>query len=119
MQTQPFFSTPARDLRPREQPILQALHRYYCLTSRQICRLLYSRGSLTYIQATLKALVDQRYVQRIWIPKRGPFGSSPAVYMLARRGLNHLRNLGMTLERRHHPAEQDCLSYLFLSHTMS
>src|SRR5688572_15509056 len=98
---------------------LSALHRYYYLTSRQLCRLLYSRGSLTYIQTKLAKLVRAGYVQRVWMPKRSACGSSPAVYTLARRGLNHLRSLGIDVPSRRHPSEVEGLSYLFLSHTLA
>jgi hypothetical protein len=118
MQTAASISSSVPGLKPCEEPVLQALQRYYCLTSRQLCRLLYSRGSLTYIQSRLKSLVGAGYVERVWMPKRGPSGSSPAVYVLARRGLNHLKRLGAQIDRRHRPAERGRLSYLFLAHTI-
>ncbi len=118
MQTADSIQSSPLGLKPCEQPVLEALQRYYCLTSRQLCRLLYSRGSLTYIQARLKTLADAGYVQRIWMPKRGPSGSSPTVYTLARRGVSHLTRLGSQIDWRHHPSERERLSYLFLSHTI-
>jgi hypothetical protein len=108
----------SEDLRPSDQCVLLALQRYYFLTSSQLCRLLYSPGSLTYIQSKLRKLVTSRYLQRIWMPKASPFGSSPAVYTLARRGLNHIRRLGLEVPRRHRSSEHESASYLFLSHTL-
>src|SRR5688572_12473774 len=96
----------------RDEEVLQRLHRYHYLLSRQVCRLLYSRGSLTYVQGKLKRLTEGGYCQRIWMPKRGQYGSAPAVYTLARRGINHLRAAGIQVNRRYHPSEQEVRSYL-------
>jgi hypothetical protein len=63
-------------------------------------------------------LTDAGYCQRIWIPKRSPHGSAPAVYTLARKGLNFLRANGVEVTLRFHPSEQAGLSYLFLNHTL-
>lgn len=102
----------------RDEEVLRHLHRYHYLLSRQVCRLLYSSGSLTYVQGKLKRLTDGGYCQRIWLPKRGQYGSAPAVYTLARRGINHLRAAGFEVNRRYHPSEQEARSYLFLTHTL-
>ena len=88
------------------------------LSSRQLCRLHYSSGSLTYVQSKLKRLTDDGFCQRIWVPKRVPHGSSPAVYTLARRGINQLRDEGLEVSQRYHPSEKQALSYLFLNHTL-
>ena len=100
-----------------DERILGALWRYHYLGSQQVQRLLYSPGSLTLVQSRMKRLTELGFTQRLWIPKRTPRGSTPAVYTLARRGLNHLRTEYSTT-RRFHPSEQRSLSYLFLSHTL-
>ena len=66
----------------------------------------------------VSALTDAGYCQRIWLPKRGPRGSAPAVYTLARRGINRLRAEGFEINLRYHPSEKSELSYLFLTHTL-
>src|SRR5262249_41542497 len=52
------------------------------------------------------------------IPRRDWRGSAPAVFSLARKGLNHLRSLGIEVNVRFHPSEKAGLSYLFLTHTL-
>src|SRR5262245_45002143 len=95
-----FPDRPVQPKRPTRIPgntdrlILGSLVRYHYLSSQQICRLCFKSGSLTYVQTKLKALTEGGYCQRIWLPKRGPRGSTPAVYTLARRGLNLLHAEG-------------------------
>jgi hypothetical protein len=105
-------------LRPADFLILSWLNRFHYLSSQQLCRLGYSQGSLTYVQTRLKRLTDAGYCQRIWLPKRAPHGSAPAIYTLARRGLNFLRTHGVEVATRFHPSEQRGLSYLFLTHSL-
>lgn len=105
-------------LKPSDEQVLKWLQRLHYLSARQLCRLGYSSGSLTYVQTKLKRLTEAGYCQRIWLPKRAQYGSAPSVYTLARRGLNHLRALGLDINNRFHPAEKRTLSYLFLDHTL-
>ncbi|HEU0074390.1 MAG TPA: replication-relaxation family protein [Dehalococcoidia bacterium] len=107
-----------RILGSAELSFLKSLLRYRYLSSRQVCRLHFSSGSLTYVQSKLKRLTDDGFCQRIWVPKRVPHGSSPAVYTLARRGINQLRDEGLEVSQRYHPSEKQALSYLFLNHTL-
>ncbi|MGD9685352.1 MAG: replication-relaxation family protein [Candidatus Obscuribacterales bacterium] len=109
---------PITALKPSDEQVLRSLHRFHYLSSRQLCRLAYSRGSLTYAQSKLKKLTDAGYCQRIWVPKRAQYGSAPSVYALARRGINHLRAIGLDLNGRFHPSEKRSLSYLFLNHVL-
>lgn len=102
----------------QDEAILRCLARYQYLLSRQICRLLYSPNSITYVQTRLKRLAEGGYCQRLWLPKRGRYGSAPAVYTLARRGIAHLLSSGSRLNRRYHPSEQEARSLLFLQHTL-
>lgn len=104
---------------PADDAILQALLRYYYLSSQQICRLLYSAGSLTYVQTKMKILAEAGLCQRLWLPRPAPRGSAPSVYTLGRRGLNHLRALGFDTAKRFRPSEHREHSYLFLSHTLA
>lgn len=104
---------------PSDDVILRALHRYYFLTSSQVCRLLYSPGSHTYVQAKLKALADRGWIQRLFLPRPAAAGSGPRVYTLARAGLNYLKDEGLDVAHRYRPAEHRVHSYLFLSHTLA
>lgn len=105
-------------LKPADEIVLHWLNRFHYLSAAQICRLSYSRGSLSYVQTKLKQLSDASLVQRIWLPRREPRGSSPAIYTLARKGINYLRALGVEVAVRFHPSEQSSLSYIFLTHTL-
>lgn len=107
-----------RSLGLAEEAIARSLLRYYFLSSRQICRLHYSAGSLTYVQSKMKALTDAGYCQRLWLPRPEPRGSAPSVFRLARRGLKHLETLGLE-PRRFRPSEHRDHSYLFLAHTLA
>jgi hypothetical protein len=107
-----------RVLSHSEELVLLSLARYHYLSSLQICRLHYSPGSLTYVQAKLKTLHEQGFCQRIWLPKRQPHGSAPAIYSLGWRGVKHLREGGVDITARVRPSEKNFLSYLFLTHTL-
>ncbi|MBE0610053.1 MAG: replication-relaxation family protein [Dehalococcoidia bacterium] len=105
---------------PADDAVLRAAFRYYYLSSRQVCRLLYSPGSLTYVQMKLKRLSDAGFLQRIWLPRPAAHGSAPSVYTLARKGLNHLARAGVDVDRRRYrPSEQREHTYLFLGHTLA
>lgn len=101
-----------------DDAILYALHRYSVLSSSQVCRLLYSLGSLSWVQAKLKRLVDLEYLQRLFLPRPSRFGSAPSIFTLARKGLNHLAAQGIEVQKRHRPSERQG-SYFFLAHTLA
>ena len=100
-----------------EDAILKALCRYHYLSASQVCRLLYKSGSLTYVQAKLKALSEAVYVQRLFLPRASRFGSAPSVYCLSSRGRAYLQQIGISIRGRR-PSEESRHSYLFLSHTL-
>jgi Replication-relaxation len=105
---------------PADDAVLRAAFRYYYLSSRQVCRLLYSAGSLTYVQTKLKHLTDAGLLQRIWLPRPAAHGSAPSVYTVARKGLNYLACAGIDVDRRRYrPSEQREHTYLFLGHTLA
>jgi len=107
------------NIRPADDRILKALHRYHYLTAHQLCRLLaYKPGSLTYLQTMLKRLSDASYCQRLFLPRPSQHGSAPTVYTLGRRGVEWLEKNGIERERRLRPKEQKESSYLFLEHTL-
>lgn len=108
-----------RPLSPQDALILRNLARFHYLVARQVCRLLYSPSSITYVQTRLKLLTEEGFCQRIWLPKRARYGSAPAVYTLARRGINYMAAAGVDVIRRYHPAEQEARSFLFLNHTIA
>src|SRR5688572_13986374 len=103
MSVQARGANPYITLGTQDESILRCLARYHYLLARQICRLLYSPSSITYVQTKLKRLADAGYCQRVWMPKPGRYGSAPAVYTLARRGINYLRAAGVPIHGRYHP----------------
>ncbi len=113
-------SAKSTGVNPADDAVLRAAFRYYYLSSRQVCRLLYSPGSLTYVQTKLKHLTDAGLLQRIWLPRPTAHGSAPSVYTLARKGLNYLEGTGTDVDRRRYrPSEQREHTYLFLGHTLA
>lgn len=112
-------ASPTTALAPSDDAILRDLLRFHYLASRQVCLLRYSPGSLTHVQTKLKRLTDERFCQRIWLPRPTPHGSAPSIYTLARKGLNYLREQGVDVPARYHPSEQREHAYLFLRHTLA
>jgi len=102
-----------------EERCLLALGRYSYLTARQCTTLLFSPGSLTHVQATLKGLAEGEYAQRLFLPRPTPHGRAPAVYTLARRGRSYLAAAGVDVSVRLRPAEEAGRSYLHLGHTLA
>jgi hypothetical protein len=92
---------------------------YYYATARQICRLHYSAGSLTFVQTILKRLADAGYLRRLFLPRPARGGSAPSIYTLDRRGLNYLASVGYDVSRRYRPSDEHAHSYLFLSHSLA
>jgi hypothetical protein len=102
-----------------DDAILDAVCRYGYLTSEQVCRLLFSRGSLTYVRARLKLLADRGYCLRVLLPRPSQHGSAPSVFRLGRKGLSYFESLGRDVPERFRPSEVVAHSYLFLSHTIA
>lgn len=110
---QPFVISSA------DEAMLRAVHRLYFVTSLQVCRLLYSPGSHTYVQTKMKQLADAGLLLRLFLPRPSASGSGPRVYTLAREGLNFLKAQGVEISPRYRPAEHRFHSYLHLSHTLA
>lgn len=101
-----------------DEAVLRLLGTYHYLTAQQICRALYSPGSLTRVQTIVKRLRDAGYIQAIFLPRRSQTGSAPSVYTLSRRGRLFLQRLGVSVSLRVRPSEERLHSYLFLAHTL-
>lgn len=106
-------------IKPFEDTILRALHRYHYLTSEQLTRLLYRAGSLNLARERFRLLVERGLVQKIFLPRREQRGSAPSLYTLARAGLSHLAAQGHAVSHRARPSEERARSYLFLAHTLA
>lgn len=77
----------------RELDILKSLAKYRYLTTEQICRLHFPKGSQSYCNSRLRALFHHPYcyVHRHLLPVEWGKGSPKLVYSLTRRGINKLR----------------------------
>ena len=107
------------EIKPAHETILKSLYTYYYLTAKQVCRLHYSPGSFTRVERLLKELRDNNYLQWGVLPTKRRFGSSPAYYMLAKRGVSYLRRLGKDVSLLPYPSEKKELKSLFVPHTMA
>src|SRR5215211_6784124 len=79
-------------LNPQDENILLALNRFHLLTAEHICGLLYSKGSIKFVKAKLKALRDAQYVESYSRPRFTTSGNLPRVYRLGQRGIPFLQN---------------------------
>lgn len=102
---------------PVDDDILRATYRYHFLTIDQVTRLLYSKGARTTASTRLKRLADAGYLTRTAIPTRQ--GNGPAVYTLARKGLQFVAELGYPIPNRARASEERAYSYLFFAHTLA
>jgi hypothetical protein len=102
-----------------DDAVLRAMGQFHYLSALQVCHLLYSRGSLTYVRALLKELADKGLLERLYLSRSSPFGSAPMVYTLSRSGLNYLRQAGVEVQQRYRRCEVHEHSYLHLSHMLA
>lgn len=106
-------------IKPAHEAILTDMYTYYYLTAKQVCRLHYSPGSFTRVEKLLKELRDNGYLQWDFLPVKRRFGSSPAYYMLAKRGIAYLRHVGKDVSLLPYPSEKKQLKSLHIPHTIS
>lgn len=78
--------------RDNDRAIVRLVYEYRILSQRQIERLL-NRSKPT-VQRLLRRLYDHRYLERVFLPLTR-FGSSPALYILDRTGIELLRRHGI------------------------
>ncbi|MCL5959437.1 MAG: replication-relaxation family protein [Chloroflexi bacterium] len=102
-----------------ERLILEALGRFHYLSAPQLTRLLFSPSSLSYTQEHLKRLFHASYLQRLFLPTPTPFGSSPAIYTLDKKGFAYLKAGDVAPIGRFRSTEQAKREWLFLEHTLA
>jgi hypothetical protein len=97
--------------------IMLALADSEYLTAEQLTRLLYAKGSLTYVKAKLKTLVDADFI----IPLGGRNLNLPRIYTLKVKGRQFTAMLGKTPELRFRPGEVHEKTYnlFFMRHTLA
>jgi len=106
-------------VKPAHETILKSVYTYSYLTAKQVCRLHYSPGSFTRVEQLLKELKDNTYLHWDFLPVKRRFGSSPAYYRLAKRGVSYLRMLGFDTSILPYPSEKKEVKTIFLPHTMA
>jgi hypothetical protein len=117
MQTALYTAKGTSDVPKGQSAILTALFAFEYLTASQVTRLLYSSGSLTYVKAKLKALVDSGLALSI-----GGRGTNlPLIYTLNGKG----RTVASTLSEQQHKrfrateAREKQVNLTFMQHTLA
>jgi len=106
-------------IRKPRRAILNALADYYYLTADQLTRLLFSEGSLTYVQTQLRELVAEALVEKTLPPKQTVYGRSPFVYRLSRKGRLLAKNLGIAVPKRYRSLAESTHKSYPLSHILA
>jgi hypothetical protein len=107
---------PVEKLSPMEK-IMLALADFEYLTAEQLTRLLYSKGSLTYVKAKLKTLVEADFIMLLG----GRSLNLPRIYTLKVKGRQFTAMLGKSTELRFRPGEVHEKTYnlFFMRHTLA
>ncbi len=111
-----MMRAPLERLSPMEK-IMLALADFEYLTAEQLTRLLYSSGSLTYVKAKLKTLVEADFI----LPLGGRNHNLPRIYTLKVKGRQFTTMLGKPTELRFRPGEAYDKAYnlFFMRHTLA
>ena len=99
------------------EAIIDLVDRLHVATAEQVCRRLYSPGSLTYVRDRLARLTQNEYLHRSHMGKASRSGSSPFVYTLDRHGRDYLLRLGRRVDRLR-KSEIDRASRGHLAHSL-
>ena len=97
--------------RPKHN-LLMAIARFDYLTAEQLTRLVFGTQVLRYVREHLKELYQSGYVERLYLHPHLPYGSSLAVYCLAKNGQAYVRKQGNAANRIEAPEPY------FLRHTI-
>lgn len=92
------------------------LYHLHIATAEQLTRLHYSPTSIKRVQARLKTLTDNGYVQADTIPTRNY--RSPLYYALGSKGARYLASLGLDVADSFRASKEIGKSYLHLEHTL-
>jgi hypothetical protein len=111
-----MMPAPVERLSPMEK-IMLALADFEYLTAEQLTRLLYAKGSLTYVKAKLKTLVEADFI----LPLGGRNHNLPRIYTLKVKGRQFTTMLGKPTELRFRPGEAYDKAYnlFFMRHTLA
>jgi hypothetical protein len=97
--------------------IMLALADFEYLTADQLTRLLYAKGSLTYVKAKLKALIEADFI----LPLGGRSLNLPRIYTLKMKGRQFTSMLGKPTDLRFRPGElhEKAYNLFFMRHTLA
>jgi DNA-binding PadR family transcriptional regulator len=99
--------------------LLRAVFAFHFLTVDQATRLLYAKGSKTYVSEALKRLTDAGFLQKGYLPRPGSQGRARALYELSRRGLHYLEEQGIDTSLRARPSKRPYHAAAFDLHTLA
>lgn len=112
-----FRITPVLDRLLRGDPqIPMGLYHLHIATAEQLTRLHYSPNSIKRVQARLKLLTDNGYIQSDSVPTRNY--RSPLYYALAQKGARYLSGAGLDMPPAFRASKEVGKSYLYLAHTL-
>ena len=106
-------------IRRADHDVLTAIYRYQCMTALQVTKLLFSPGSLTWIQTKLKRLYEAGYLVRSEIPVKLVDGRPTLYYGLGEKGLAHLASYGVDVPERARPYQVRGYSDPFITHLLA
>ncbi len=98
--------------------ILRFVHEFHFLTAEQIVTLRYSKNSLPTAQIRLKALADNKFLDRRVMPRIKP-GNPEYIYYLSTKGQHSLEEAGYSGFSRVRKSEIDRMEFPHLKHVLS
>lgn len=107
----------------RDEDILRAIYKYHYVTSQDITRLLFSKGSLTHVREILSALSggedhqERNYLYRFQLPNSSS-GNREKVYTLGATGRDLLASLGLSVDWYFRPHKTRNLSHSHILHDL-
>lgn len=101
----------------RDDAIIHAVYTYRYLTSEQITRLFFSKGSGSHVRVIIKSLSDAEYLYRFHLPVRTK-GEIPYVYTLGSKGMKYLKRLETDGITRFRSTVSE-VSYQHITHTLA
>jgi hypothetical protein len=101
---------------PHDTILKRAIYPYHLVTTEQVIRLLYRKGTYTTAMTHLKAMRDNKYVQYSFLPTLR--GNRPYLHFLGPAGKKALKAEGMDLVTYFEKAELDSLSYGWKMHVL-
>jgi hypothetical protein len=107
-----------RGITSTEENILRAVGDLGVATAADITRMLYKKGSTSYVRTLMKDLAEgtPRYLFRFGIGMQQAPGNFERLYMLTRRGRDFLLTLGVDVHVWYRPHQASNYSFSFLKH---